>query len=89
MFHAHAYDAMNMLFEAIESGGGRERRRFAVDPADQALRDAVFATSGYEGITGTITCNELGDCATSVTIGVFEAPGVGLSRTRRAKPVFT
>ena len=25
--------------------------------------------------TGTITCNELGDCATDVTIGVFEAPG--------------
>ncbi len=29
----------------------------------QALRDAVAATSGYEGITGTLTCDENGDCA--------------------------
>ena len=29
----------------------------------QALRDALFATSGMEGITGTITCDENGDCA--------------------------
>ena len=40
----------------------------------QALRDEVFATSGYEGVTGTITCTELGDCATDVTIGAFLAP---------------
>jgi NitT/TauT family transport system substrate-binding protein len=29
----------------------------------QALRDALYATSGLQGITGNITCNELGDCA--------------------------
>ncbi len=29
----------------------------------QALRDALFATSGMEGITGTISCDEYGDCA--------------------------
>jgi branched-chain amino acid transport system substrate-binding protein len=28
-----------------------------------ALRDAFFATSEYPGITGTLTCNEDGDCA--------------------------
>jgi branched-chain amino acid transport system substrate-binding protein len=39
-----------------------------------ALKDAVFATSGYEGITGIITCTPLGDCATDVTIGIFQAP---------------
>ena len=37
-----------------------------------ALKDAVFATSGYEGLTGIITCTPLGDCATDVTIGVFK-----------------
>jgi branched-chain amino acid transport system substrate-binding protein len=74
VFHAHAFDAANVLFDAIE--------QVAVDNGDgslsiprQALRDAVFATSGYEGLTGTITCTELGDCATDVTIGIFEAPG--------------
>ncbi len=43
-----------------------------------ALRDAFMATSGYEGITGTLTCNENGDCAdakisvSEVVDGAFE-----------------
>ncbi|MDJ0752935.1 MAG: ABC transporter substrate-binding protein, partial [Ardenticatenaceae bacterium] len=61
-FHAHAYDATNIILDAIE--------RVAVLDADgnmligrQALIDAVAATSGKEGITGTLTCDENGDCA--------------------------
>lgn len=61
-FHAHAFDATNMIFDAIE--------KVATTDADgntvigkQALRDALYATSGLEGITGTITCHENGDCA--------------------------
>ncbi len=61
-FHAHAYDATMMLLDAIEA--------VAQQDADgnlmigrQALRDALYATSGFEGITGTLTCDEFGDCA--------------------------
>lgn len=61
-FHAHAFDATNMILDAIEA--------VAVQGPDgtlligrQALRDALFATSGMDGITGTITCDEFGDCA--------------------------
>ena len=74
VFHAHSYDATNVVFAAIE--------KVAIDNGDgslsiprQALRDAIFATSGYEGVTGTITCLDTGDCATDVTIGLFLAPG--------------
>jgi branched-chain amino acid transport system substrate-binding protein len=74
VFHAHSYDATNVVFAAIEE--------VAIDNGDgslsiprQALRDAIFATSGFEGITGTITCLDTGDCATDVTIGLFLAPG--------------
>ena len=73
VFHAHSFDAANVLFDAIE--------QVAVVGDDgslsiprTALRDAVFGTSGYEGLTGIITCTELGDCATDVTIGIFEGP---------------
>jgi branched-chain amino acid transport system substrate-binding protein len=73
VFHAHAFDAANILFDAIEA--------VAIDNGDgslsiprTALKDQIFTTSGYAGMTGTITCNELGDCATDVTIGIFEAP---------------
>ncbi len=30
----------------------------------QALRDAMSATSGYDGLTGNLSCSETGDCAT-------------------------
>jgi len=74
VFHAHAFDAMNILFEAIKTAAVQNSDGSLTIPR-QALRDAIFATSGWDGITGTITCNELGDCATDVTIGIFEAPG--------------
>ena len=61
-FHAHAYDATNMLLDAIA--------KVAVKDADgnlyigrQALRDALFATKDMKGITGTLTCDANGDCA--------------------------
>jgi branched-chain amino acid transport system substrate-binding protein len=73
VFHAHAFDATNILMDAIEA--------VAVDNGDgslsiprQALRDEVFATSDYPGVVGTFTCTELGDCATDVAIGIFEGP---------------
>jgi branched-chain amino acid transport system substrate-binding protein len=62
VFHAHAYDGFMILAAAIE--------KVAVQDEDgtlhigrQALLDAVFATKDFEGITGTITCDEYGDCA--------------------------
>jgi branched-chain amino acid transport system substrate-binding protein len=62
VFHAHAYDGTNMLFAAIEA--------VAVQDADgtlhvgrKALADAMFATKDFEGITGTLNCDEYGDCA--------------------------
>lgn len=62
VFHAHAFDATNMILDAIE--------QVAQQGADgtlligrQALRDALFATSGFQGVTGTLTCDEYGDCA--------------------------
>jgi len=61
-FHAHSYDAANMLFAAIEE--------VAVQDDDgtlhidrQQLMDALYATEGFEGLTGTLTCDEFGDCA--------------------------
>ncbi len=88
-FHAHAFDATNMLFEAI--------KRSAVKGSDGSisiprtkLKDEIFKTSDYKGLTGTITCTPLGDCATSVTIAVFKAPDWPVEGGNpNAKPVFT
>ncbi|MFM7718903.1 MAG: branched-chain amino acid ABC transporter substrate-binding protein [Actinomycetota bacterium] len=74
VFHAHAFDAANILFDAIEAVAIQNEDGSLSIPRT-ALRDALAATSGYQGVTGTITCTPLGDCATDVTIGIFEAPG--------------
>jgi branched-chain amino acid transport system substrate-binding protein len=61
-FHAHAFDATNMLLDAIESVA-QQGSDGTLLIGRQALRDALYATSGFEGITGTLTCDEFGDCA--------------------------
>ncbi|HEX5937818.1 MAG TPA: branched-chain amino acid ABC transporter substrate-binding protein [Actinomycetota bacterium] len=73
VFHAHAYDATNILMDAIEEVA-IENDDGSLSIPRKALRDAVFATEGYEGVIGTFTCTELGDCATDVAIGIYEAP---------------
>jgi len=69
IFHAHAYDAANIIFKAIE--------KVAVKSGDtiyigrQALRDAIYATKDFAGITGTLTCGQYGDCGAPV-IAVYQ-----------------
>ena len=61
-FHAHAYDATNMLLNAIEEVALAADDGTLLIPR-QALRDAIADTAGFQGITGTITCDQYGDCA--------------------------
>jgi len=64
IFHAHAYDAANILFNAIEEVAVEVDGTVYVPKG--ALREAIFATSGHEGITGTLSCTEFGDCSAPV-----------------------
>ncbi len=61
-FHAHAFDATNMILDAIEKVA-QQADDGTLLIGRQDLRDALFATSGMTGITGTITCDQYGDCA--------------------------
>jgi branched-chain amino acid transport system substrate-binding protein len=70
IFHAHAYDAMNLLIAAIE--------KVAVKNSDgsltidrKALRDAIFASKDFAGITGTLSCSASGDCGAPI-IAVYQ-----------------
>jgi branched-chain amino acid transport system substrate-binding protein len=69
-FHAFAYDCTNMILDAITSVAqvGDDGTMLI---GRQALRDAMTATSNYSGLTGTLTCNEYGDCATGEALGIF------------------
>jgi len=69
-FHAHGYDAINMMFAAIE--------KVAVQGDDGtlwvplgALRDAIYATKDFPGVTGNLTCSPTGDCGAPL-IAVYQ-----------------
>jgi branched-chain amino acid transport system substrate-binding protein len=61
-FHAHGYDAAMIIFAAI-----KKVAKTAPDGTlcigRKALRDALYATKNFKGLTGNLTCNEFGDCA--------------------------
>lgn len=59
-FHAHAYDATNMLFTAIETASTDDGGTLVIDL--QGVRDAL-ASMTHEGLTGTLSCDDFGDCA--------------------------
>jgi len=72
VFHAHAYDAYNMLAAAIEEVAFEDGGTTYIPRT--ALRDAFMATEGFDGVTGTLTCDENGDCA-DAKISVSEVQG--------------
>jgi branched-chain amino acid transport system substrate-binding protein len=61
-FHAHAYDSANLLFAAIEKTAVRDDDG-TVHIDRQKLMDEMYATKGYQGLTGTLACDQFGDCA--------------------------
>jgi branched-chain amino acid transport system substrate-binding protein len=68
-FHAHSYDAANMLMDAIESVAVVDGDSVTIDRA--GLRQYLYDLEGFEGLTGTLACNQFGDCA-NPAIGIFE-----------------
>ena len=61
MFAAYAFDAANVILNGIEETGVVDGDG-TLHIGRQALRDALFATSDFSGLTGTITCGPLGEC---------------------------
>ena len=62
IYYISAFDAAEILIAALEKAAvkGRDGR---LRIGRQALRDALYATSGHVGLSGQLTCNEFGDCA--------------------------
>jgi len=61
-FHAHGYDAAMMIFAAIQKVG-KKAPDGTLYIGRQKLRDALYATKGMKGLTGTVSCDKYGDCA--------------------------
>lgn len=61
VFHAHAFDATNMIFDCIEEVGVSDSAGLHI--GRDAMRSCLYKTSGFSGITGNLTCDQYGDCA--------------------------
>jgi branched-chain amino acid transport system substrate-binding protein len=69
-FHAHAYDAFNILYAALEKVAVKGSDGTLYIPK-KALRDAIYATKDFQGITGVLSCSASGDCGAPL-IAVYQ-----------------
>jgi branched-chain amino acid transport system substrate-binding protein len=71
IFHAHAYDALNMVAACIEKVAVGDKEGGDLLIGRQALRDCMYSTKDFKGLTGNLTCTPTGDCA-DPKIAVYE-----------------
>jgi len=69
-FHAHAYDAFMLIKAAIQQVAVVDLDG-TIQIGRQALRDAMYGTVNFAGLTGNLTCSATGDCA-DPHIAVYE-----------------
>ena len=73
-----AYDSANLLFRAIEQIALHESDG-TLHIGRQSLRNALYATAGFPGITGTLTCDSYGDCGyPAFSVLRLDDPAVGI-----------
>lgn len=89
VFHAHAFDAANLIFDAF--------RRTALIMEDgsiavprTAFKEAIFSVTAYDGFSGRLTCVPTGDCQESSLISVYRSPAWPIEGgTNDSKPVYS
>lgn len=71
LYHAYGYDALGLLTKAIENAAIRDSDGTLHIPR-QALRDALYATNYFYGLTGTLNCTAEGDCGDKNSIRILQ-----------------
>lgn len=65
-YWAHGYDATTLLLSAIKQVAVADGDTLYIDRA--ALRSALDGTADFQGIIGTIACDDFGDCGTGRSV---------------------
>ena len=60
-YYSFAYDAANILLNALEKTA-QQAPDGGLQIGRQALRDALYSTRNYQGLTGILNCDSFGDC---------------------------
>ncbi|MDH3347895.1 MAG: branched-chain amino acid ABC transporter substrate-binding protein [Desulfobulbaceae bacterium] len=61
-YYQSSFDAANLLFQAIEDVA-QHTSNGSLYIGRQAIRDALYTTKNFNGITGWLECDNFGDCA--------------------------
>lgn len=70
-YHAHMYDATFLLLDAVAAASTVDQEgRLTVGL--QGIRDYLDSVDGFEGITGSLSCSDTGDCGSPETLVVYE-----------------
>lgn len=81
-YYLNAYDAADLLFQGIEHAAVREADG-TLHIGRRALRDALYAMKDARGVTGALSCDAFGDCATPIfNILRLDDPAAGLDGLR-------
>jgi branched-chain amino acid transport system substrate-binding protein len=87
-YTATTYDAATLLLHAIEAVTVQDEDG-TLYIGRQALRDALYTTSGFPGLTGSLTCSRYGDCGVArFNVSRLDDPTAGL-RGLEANVVYT
>ena len=71
IYHSYAYDAATLLLKAIAQVAVLgDDELLMVDPL--AVRDALYGKVEFQGLSGYISCSQLGDCATTANGIVYQ-----------------
>ena len=84
-YWAFAYDATTLLLSAIEAAAVADGGRLTLDRA--ALRAALTATRGFQGITGVLSCDAFGDCG-SGRINIYDHQDSGITDAAQLPVVY-
>jgi len=77
-FAAHAYDATNLVLDAIEAVAV-ERPQGGLMIGRQALRDTLAGVTDYAGLSGRLTCSQFGDCASGESLAIYQITAVQIT----------
>ena len=84
-FWAHAYDATTMLLEAIKAASYTDGDALVINRS--GVREFLDSLTDYEGIIGSISCDEFGDCG-AARISIIEHLSSGDIAASKANVVF-
>ena len=69
-YHAHMYDAARMLLDAVTASAQVDADGNLLIGL-QDIRDYLDNLEQFDGITGSLTCSDTGDCATGEALAMF------------------